>query len=130
MDYSIETYVEFFELEYSYYQFVPKKVPSRDISSLEIPKGTYGFQFTTVLSITVNHNGKQVKLKSEPIECQRYFLRGRIYSRDEIEKIFKTENRFGGILMGINAAKTDRAIEVAPGKQYPLMEDDIVLDSL
>lgn len=130
MDYNVETYVEFFELEYSYYQLAPAKVPSRDIGSLKIPEGTYGFEFTTVISATINYNGQQVELKSQPIDRQRYFLRGKIYSREEIEKIFEIEDRFGGILMGIKAAGTNRGIEVAPGKQYPLMEGDIVLDPL
>lgn len=70
-----------------------RKVRTRDISKVKVPKNAFGFCFFDILSVMADADGKKVLLESSQInESPMYYYGGKVYTIVELKRKFPNED--------------------------------------
>ena len=82
-----QTYVIFLYPECLYIESsIIRKIATRDVSILKVPKNTFSFIFFDVVYATASINGKKVRLKSKQINISSlHFYGGKVYTIAELK---------------------------------------------
>ena len=126
MDYVRKTYIEFLYPGVGFNESSTRRVKTRDVSKVKVPKDAFGFQFFDILSVIVDADGKKVKLTSEQINVSpMHYYGGKIYTTAELKREFPADEIF---VDNIRNSGYKEAIRCRTGNWLPFGRGDIFVE--
>lgn len=127
MKHVVDTYVEFFFPGSLFAESTTKKVKTRDVSKIKVPKNAFRFRFFDkhIYSETID----EIELKNEKVtnESPVYYYGGKVYTIAELKREFPNEKTLIG---NIESYKCKKAICCRTGNWQPFGETDILIEAI
>ena len=102
-----------------------RKVETRDVSMIKVPKNICGFGFFDIVLITTIVNGKKVRIKSKRVNISpAYYCGGKVYTIARLKRKFPEEIY---TLSSIEEDKCKKIIICSDGAWREFEDNDVVL---
>ena len=119
----IETYVEWLMPGAFFPEESNRKVNTRDLAKIEVPKDAYAFTFYDVKTVkAVDEEGKEHEIKTTENKSPRHIV-GEVYTH---EQIMAMGDKFRILASNISQYETKSGVKTHLGNWQPLLEDDVV----
>jgi uncharacterized protein (UPF0128 family) len=123
-----QTYIAYIYSTELYREDSIRKVKTRDVSMIKIPKNICGFGFFDIISATATINGKKVRIKSKRINISpTYYCGGKVYTLAELKRKFPNEEE---TICNIEEDKCKKIIICSDGAWREFEDNDVVLKKL